>query len=147
MIFIEREIEEARRLVEVDEVATLLHKLTLLSFDNEVGDVMNAHEFLNYEMEFDLKNPYEPTNEEFWDKYSSKHQEIDVDEVMVDVVEEVVGFSVAERSLETLKKYFEQRRNGASSHIRSIQGLWKEVSSHHLEASRQTSIDSFFRLV
>ena len=46
-ISIEREIEEARCLVEVDEVATLLHQPTLLSFDNEVGDVMNAHEYLN----------------------------------------------------------------------------------------------------
>ena len=79
--------------------------------------------------------------------YSSKHQEIDIDEVIVDVVEEVVGLSVAERSLETLKKYFEQRPNDALSHIKSIHGLHKEVSSHHLEASRHTTIDSFFRLV
>ena len=71
MISIEREIEEARRLVEVDEVATLLHQLMLLSSDSEVGDVMNAHEYLNCEMEFDLNNPYEPTNEEFLDMYSS----------------------------------------------------------------------------
>ena len=70
-ISIEREIEEARHLVEVDEVATLLHQLTLLSSDSEVGDVMNAHEYLNYEMEFDLNNPYEPTDEEFLDMYSS----------------------------------------------------------------------------
>ena len=68
---IENEIEEAKHLVEVDEVATLLHQLTLLSSDSEVGDVMNAHEYLNYEMEFDLNNPYEPTDEEFLDMYSS----------------------------------------------------------------------------
>ena len=35
--------------------------------------------------------------------YSSNIEEIDVDEV-----EEVVGLDVAKRSLETLKKYFEQ---------------------------------------
>jgi hypothetical protein len=70
-ISIEKEIEEARRLVEVDEVATLLHQLMLLSSDSEVSDVMNAHEYLNYEMEFDLNNPYEPTDEEFLDMYSS----------------------------------------------------------------------------
>jgi hypothetical protein len=121
-IFNEREIEEARCLVEVDEVATLLHQLTLLSFDSEVGYMMNAHEYLNYEMEFDLNDPYEPTDEEFSDMYSSKHQE-NVDEVMVDVVEDVVGSSVVECSLETLKKHFEQRPNDALSHIRSIQGL------------------------
>ena len=65
---------------------------------------VNAHEYLNYELEFDLDNPYEPTDEEFLDMYSLEHQEIDVDEVMLDVVEEVVGLSVAERSLQTLKK-------------------------------------------
>ena len=43
-IYIEKEIEEARPLGEVDEVATLIHRLTLLSFDNKVGDVMNARE-------------------------------------------------------------------------------------------------------
>jgi hypothetical protein len=98
-------------------------------------------------MEFDLNNPYEPTYDESLDMYTSKHQGIHVDEVMVDVVEKVVGLSVVERSLETLKKYFEQRPNDALSHIKSIQGLQKEVPSHHLEASRHNSIDSFFRLV
>ena len=63
------------------------------------------------------------------------------------MVEEVVGLSVVGRSLKTLKKYFEQRPNDALSHIRIIQGLKKEVSSHHLEASRHTTIDSFFQLV
>ena len=65
-ISIKKQIEEGRLLVEVDEIATLLHQLTMLSYDSEVGDVMNVHEYLNYEMEFDLNNPYEPTDEEFW---------------------------------------------------------------------------------
>ena len=63
---------------------------------------------------------------------------------MVDVVEEVVRLSIVERSLKTLKKYFEQRPNDDLSHIRSIRRLQKEVSSHHLEASRHTIIDFFF---
>ena len=92
---------------------------------------MNAHEYLNYEMKFDLNNPYEPTDvEEFLDMYSSQHQEVHVDEVMVIVVEEVVGLRVVERSLEALKRYFEQRPNDTLSHIMSIQGLQREVSSH-----------------
>jgi hypothetical protein len=85
-ISIKRQIEEARLLVEVDEITTLLHQLSMLSSDSEVGDMMNAHEYLNHEMEFDLNNPYEPTDEEFLDMSSSGHQEIDVDEVMVDVL-------------------------------------------------------------
>ena len=71
LISIERELMEARRLINVDEVATLLHQLTLLSFDSEVGDVMNAHEYLNYDIKFNLNNPYELTIEEFLDMYSS----------------------------------------------------------------------------
>jgi hypothetical protein len=70
-ISIEREIEEGRRLVEVDEVATLLHQFMLLSSYSDVGDVMNALEHLNYEMEFDLSNPYEHIDEEFLDMYLS----------------------------------------------------------------------------
>jgi hypothetical protein len=66
-ISIERQIEEpSRLLVEVDEIATLLHQLTMLSTDSEVGDMMNAHEYLNHEMDFDLNNPYEHTDEEFF---------------------------------------------------------------------------------
>jgi hypothetical protein len=122
-ISIERGIEEARRLVEVDEVATPLHQLMLLSSYSEVGDVMNACEYLSYEVGLDLNNPYDPTDEEFLDMYSSEHQEIDVDEVIVDVIEEVVGLSVVERSLETSKKYFEQRPNDGLSHIKSNQEL------------------------
>ena len=54
-------------MVEVDEDATLLVvKMTLLSSNSEVGDVMNARKYLNYEMEFDLNNPYEPTDEEYF---------------------------------------------------------------------------------
>ena len=53
----------------------------------------------------------------------SEHQEIDVDEIMVDVVEEDVGSSVFKHSLEIFENYFEQRPNNALSHIMSIQGL------------------------
>ena len=78
-----------------------------------------------------------------------EHQEIHVDEVIVDVVEEVARLSVVELSLDTLKEtlWTNLRPNDALSYIRSIQGLQKEVSCHHLEASRQTTIDSFFWLV
>ena len=68
-----------------------MQTLTFLSSDSEVGDVMGAHEHLNYETKFDLNSPYEHTDEEFLDTYSIWYQEIDVDEVMADVVEEVVG--------------------------------------------------------
>ena len=125
-VLVEWETNQARRVAEVDKLATLLHQLTLLSSDIEVSDTMNAQEYLNYELEFDLNNPYEPTDDEFLGMFPSEHQEPDVDEVIVDVVEEVVGLNVAERSLENLKKYFQQRPFDVLSHIKSIEGLQKE---------------------
>ena len=147
LVLVEREIEETRCVKEVDEIATLLHQLTLLSSDIEESDAMEAHEYLNYELEFDFKNPYEFTDEEFLDMLPSDQQELDVDEVVVDEVEEVIELGVAQRALETLKKYFQQRPNNVLSHIRTIQVLQKEVSSHRLEDSHQTTIDSFFQIV
>ena len=37
---------------------------------------MEAHEYLNYELEFDLNNPYEFTDEEFLDMLPSNQQEL-----------------------------------------------------------------------
>ena len=130
--------------------------MTLLSSNIEVSDTMNAQEYLNYELEFDLNNPYEPIDEEFLGMFPFEHQEPDVDEVIVGVVEEVVGLNVAKRSLENLKKYFHytlmhrkyffNRPFDVLPHIKSIEGLQKEVSSHRLVSSHQTTIDSFFHL-
>jgi hypothetical protein len=143
-----RQIEEAMLLVEVDEIATLLHQLKLLSSNSEVGDVMNAHEYLEYEMELDLNNPYAPTDEVFLHMYSSTHQEIDVDEVMVDVLEEVEGLSVAQHSLETLENTLNKDQtmayhtSGAFKDSRRKLHLiiWKILI-------RPLYLDSFFRLV
>ena len=44
---------------------------------------MIATEYLNRELEFDLNNPYEPTDDEFLDLLPSKHQELDVDELLL----------------------------------------------------------------
>ena len=32
--------------------------------DSEIGPIMNAHEFISYEVEFDINNPYVPVEEE-----------------------------------------------------------------------------------
>jgi len=69
-----------------------------------------------------------------------EHQEPDVDEVIVDVVEVVIGLNVAKRSLEYLKKYFQQRPFDVISPSRSTEGLQKKVSSHRLVLSHQTTI-------
>ena len=141
---IEREIEEVRHVREIDEVASLLHQLTLLSIDTKESEAMNANEYINYELEFDLNNPYKPTDEDILDMISSNHQDNDVDEVVI--MEEVVGVRAVESALETVKKYLVQRPNNVLQHIRNIEALQKEVLSSRIEESRQTTIDSFFQL-
>ena len=43
---------------------TLLEQLALVSKVSESGSSMNAQKFINYELEFDLNNPYIPNEEE-----------------------------------------------------------------------------------
>ena len=73
-----------------------------------------------------------------------EHQKINVNEAIVDMTEEGVGF--AKRCPETLKKDLEQRPNDVLSHTRTIQALQKEISSHCLKDFHQPTIDSFFHL-
>ena len=49
----------------LEEITTLLEQLALVSKESESGPTTNAHEFINYEVEFDLNNRYTPTEEEF----------------------------------------------------------------------------------
>ena len=81
---IESEREEARRFTEISEVAALLEQLTLLSSETADDEVMDAQEFINFECEFDLNNPYEPTDEDIIDSLLFEDQQDNLDEDMVD---------------------------------------------------------------
>ena len=52
-----RKAYEAIHKKELVEIITLLEQLTLISKESESGPTMNAHEFINYELKFDLNNP------------------------------------------------------------------------------------------
>jgi hypothetical protein len=41
----------------LEEITTLMEQLALVSKESESGPTMNAHEFINYELEFDINNP------------------------------------------------------------------------------------------
>jgi hypothetical protein len=49
----------------LEEITTLLEQLALVSKESDSWAIMNAHEVINYKMEFDLNNPYIPTKEEY----------------------------------------------------------------------------------
>ena len=54
----DKEAHEAIEKKELEEVTTLLEQLALVSTRNKTGPTMNAQEFINYELGFDLDNPH-----------------------------------------------------------------------------------------
>ena len=57
-ITIDREAQDAIHKKELEEITTLLEQLALVFKESESRPTMNAHEFINHELEFDLNNPY-----------------------------------------------------------------------------------------
>jgi hypothetical protein len=109
---------------------------------------MDAHEFVHFEVDFDLNNPYQSTDEEIVQMLSSQHPIIDEDEediITDDVVEVHMGFKDVVNALETLKKFLEQRPNEVMPFIKNVQTLEKQVKAWRVEESHQTTIDSFFQ--
>ena len=96
---------------------------------------MNVQKYLNYELEFDLNNPYQPTNEQIIEmlpsqQQGSEHEDSDPDEVNPhDIVEEVVGFKDIGSALQTMKKFLKQRPNDTMLSIRNIEALEKEIEA------------------
>jgi hypothetical protein len=104
--------EKGMCLKELDDITNLLHQLTLLSSDTGISPTMDAHEFVHFEIDFDLNNPYQPIDEEIVQMLSSQHPIVDENEEVIiidDVVEVHMGFKDALNALETLKKFLEQK--------------------------------------
>ena len=56
-LLVENEVLQEQQRKEVEEVAVVLEQLSLISSETETPN-MNVQEYLNYELEFDLNNPY-----------------------------------------------------------------------------------------
>ena len=54
----DRKAQETIHKKKLEEITTLREQLALVSTESESGLIMYAHEFINYELEFDLNNPY-----------------------------------------------------------------------------------------
>ena len=96
---------------------------------------MDAHEFINFEVDFDLNNPYEPTKEDILDTLPSKDLEIVANEVMDDAVEDALGLDVVEGYLHSVKKFLQQRPRDVSSRIKMVETILQEVAIAHMENS------------
>ena len=87
---------------------TLLEQLALVSLESETRPTMNAHEFINYVLDFDLNNLYIPIEEEIIsmlnerDNATNNEPIEEVDNVQIgDVVVDRVGFKDAKSALVT----------------------------------------------
>ena len=116
LVLVENEVLQEQQRKEIEEVAAVLKQLSLISSEIETPN-MNVQEYLNYELEFDLNNPYQPTEEQIIEmlpsqQQGSEHEDSDPDEANPhDIVEEVVGFKDVGSALQTLKFFLEQRFN------------------------------------
>ena len=95
----------------------------LLFKDSESGHTMNAHEFINYELEFDINDPYIPTEEnrgmlDEGDDATNNELIEEVDNMQIsDEVVDRIGFKDAKSELVTLKKLLEQRHTNVTPFI------------------------------
>ena len=134
LVLVENEVLQEQQRKEVEEDTAVLEQLSLISSETETPN-LNVQEYLNYELEFDLNNPYQPTNEQIIEMLPSQQQDneykdSDLDEANPhDIVEEVVGFKNVGSALQTLKFFLEQRPNDTMLSIRNIEALEKEVES------------------
>ena len=87
-----------------------MEQVALVSKNHESGPTMNAREFINYKLEFDLNNPYTPNEKDIIGRFDGGGDAIDnepieeVDNVQSsDVVVNRVGFKDVESALVTLK--------------------------------------------
>ena len=94
---------------EFDKITTSVEQLASVSSVSERRPTMNAHEFIDYKLEFDLNNPYTATEEEIIGMLDGGGGVADNEPIKVeitqisDVVVDRVGFKEAESALVTLK--------------------------------------------
>ena len=144
-VLVENEVLQVHQRKEVEEVATILEQLSLISSETKTPN-MNVQEYLNYELEFDLNNPNQPSDEQIIEmlpsqQQGSEYKDSDPNEANPhDIIEEVVGF----KDVGSLKKFLEQRPNDTMLSIRNIEALQKEVESWRVANTCQSTIDSFF---
>ena len=104
---------------------------------------MNAHEFINYELEFDLKSSYIAIVEENIGMLDGRDEAVadnepieEVDNVQIgDYVIDRVGCKDVQSALVTLKQFPERRLTDVTPLIQSIRRLEKERRSRHPQES------------
>ena len=83
LVLVENEVLQEQQRKEVEEVTIELEQLGLISSETKTPN-MNVQEYLNYKLEFDLNNTYQPTNEQIIkmlpsQQQGSEHKDSDLD--------------------------------------------------------------------
>ena len=130
----------------MQELTTLLEKLSLITSDIQVSN-MEAGEYVAYELDFDLNNSMEITEDEVWDVIGcddSNSPNSDEEGKEQIEVKPVVKFSEVQSCVLTLQIYMEQRSSDTTKSASMLLEIEKHLKIVNASESIQRTIDSYF---
>jgi hypothetical protein len=132
--------------VELQELTRLLERLSLAT--NRSSDGMEAQEYVQYELDFDLNNPYEVTEEDVWNVLGSIGGTSNVSDDDCEgeecEVEPIPSYSDLQSSFGTIRRYMESRSCDVSKYVGLLVQIEKYLQVVHANESHQRTIDSYF---
>jgi hypothetical protein len=130
----------------LEEVSSLMDQLNGLSLQSEgIECNMSAHEYVHYELEFDLNNPCVPTEEEAWELIVPDiYEDVEESNTCPEIVVPRVLFFEVERSLVTIQNFLEQQEDVFAIASR-FSSLHKQISTMRTDVVVQTTLDAYFQ--
>ena len=109
---------------------------------------MEAQEYVQYELDFDLNNPYEVTEEDVWDVLgfiggTSNVSDDDCEGEDCEV-EPIPSYSDLQSSFGTIRRYMESRSCDVSMYVGLLVQIEKYLQVVHADESHQRTIDTYF---
>jgi len=135
--------------VELQELISLLEILSLATNSSSDGSSrMEAQEYVQYELDFVLNNPYEVTEEDVWDVLGSiggtSNVSYDDCEGEECEVEPIPSCNDLQSNSGTIRRYMESRSCDVSKYVHLLVQIEKYLQVVHADESHQITIDSYF---
>jgi hypothetical protein len=132
-------------------LTSLLETLSLATnSSSDGGSRMEAQEYVQYELDFDLNNPCEVTEEDVWDVLGSIGGTSNVSDDGCEgeecEVEPIPSYSDLQSSFQigTIRRYMESRSCDVSKYVGLLVQIEKYLHIVHADESHQRTIDSYF---
>jgi hypothetical protein len=109
---------------------------------------MEAQQYVQYELDFDLNNPYKVTEEDVWDVLGSIGGTSNVSDDDCEgeecKVEPIPSYSDLQCSFSTIRRYMESSSCDVSKYVGLLVQVEKYLQVVHADESHQRTIDSYF---